>query len=110
MKTAIHPTYNSKATITCNSCKTTFQAGSTLDAVYVEVCSNCHPFYTGQSGQLVDTDNLVDRYRKRTEAANANLVIKKRKKAEERKGSRVQEISSAPKVTLKDMLKGVNSK
>ena len=82
-----------------------FEAGSTLDAVYVEVCSNCHPFYTGQSGQLVDTDNLVDRYRKRTEAANTSLVIKKRKKAEDRKGSRVQEVSTAPKVTLKDMLK-----
>ncbi len=109
MKTGIHPKYNPKATVTCNSCKTVYTAGSTVDELTVEVCSNCHPFYTGKTGQLVDTDNLVDKFRKRTEAANSNLVIKKRQKAQERKGSSVNEISAAPKVTLKDMLKDLQS-
>ena len=108
MKNGTHPNYNEKITITCNSCKTTFQAGSTASEINVEVCSHCHPFYTGQTGQLVDTDNLVDKFRKRTEAANSTLVIKKRAKINER-NAKTSEISSAPSVTLKDMLRGLQN-
>ena len=46
MKDGIHPKYN-EATVTCN-CGNTFTTGSTKEDIHVEVCSKCHPFYTGQ--------------------------------------------------------------
>ena len=46
MKDGIHPKYY-EATVTCN-CRNTFTTGSTKEDIHVEVCSNCHPFYTGQ--------------------------------------------------------------
>jgi len=72
MKDAIHPTYNSAVTVTC-VCGNTFKTGSTEPAIQVEVCSNCHPFYTGKQ-KLVDTAGRVDRFRKRLEG-----TVKKRK-------------------------------
>lgn len=47
MKEGIHPEYH-KATVTCTSCGNTFETGSTKGDIKVEVCSNCHPFYTGR--------------------------------------------------------------
>ncbi len=46
MKEGIHPTYH-QATVTCN-CGNTFVTGSTKEDIHVEICSKCHPFYTGQ--------------------------------------------------------------
>ena len=46
MKEGIHPNYN-QATVTCN-CGNTFTVGSTKKDIHVEICSKCHPFYTGQ--------------------------------------------------------------
>ncbi|MDQ5927841.1 MAG: large subunit ribosomal protein, partial [Patescibacteria group bacterium] len=46
MKTDIHPTYNSKATVKC-ACGATFTVGSTKESLDIEVCSTCHPFYVG---------------------------------------------------------------
>ena len=47
MKEGIHPEYH-KATVTCTTCGNTFETGSTKEDIKVEVCSNCHPFYTGR--------------------------------------------------------------
>lgn len=63
MKNSIHPTYNNAITVTC-VCGNTFETGSTESAIQVEICSNCHPFYTGKQ-KLVDTAGRVDRFRKR---------------------------------------------
>jgi large subunit ribosomal protein L31 len=63
MKEAIHPAY-SEITVTC-SCGHTFQTRSTLGQnLEVEVCSNCHPFYTGKQ-KIVDSGGRVDRFRKK---------------------------------------------
>lgn len=63
MKADIHPTYT-EVTVTC-SCGTTFQTRSTLtSALSVEVCSKCHPFYTGKQ-KMVDTGGRVDKFRKK---------------------------------------------
>ncbi len=108
MKTSIHPQYNSKATITCMSCKTTFQAGSTLESVSVEICSNCHPFYTGKSEQLIDTDDKIKKFQAKFAAADTSKVMKKRQKVEARKTSKVSAVDTTSKLTLKDMLKQMN--
>ncbi len=63
MKPDIHPDYHS-IKITC-SCGHSIQTGSTLsEDIHVEVCSNCHPFYTGQQ-KIVDTGGRVERFRRR---------------------------------------------
>lgn len=63
MKSGAHPQY-SEITVTC-TCGNTFQTRSTLGAnLDVEVCSNCHPFYTGKQ-KLLDSGGRVDRFRKK---------------------------------------------
>jgi large subunit ribosomal protein L31 len=64
MKAGIHPDYK-EVTVTC-SCGDTFKTRSTLgkDALHVEVCSACHPFYTGKQ-KIVDTAGRVEKFRQR---------------------------------------------
>jgi large subunit ribosomal protein L31 len=69
MKKDIHPTYYADATIGC-ACGHTFTVGSTVKDIHVELCSHCHPFYTGQQ-RLVDTARRVDKFQKRIEAQTA---------------------------------------
>lgn len=63
MNKSIHPEYHTNATIVCASCNSTLVTGSTVPEMRIEVCSNCHPFYTGKQ-HLVDTAGRVDRYRR----------------------------------------------
>jgi large subunit ribosomal protein L31 len=62
MKTGIHPNYV-VATVTC-SCGNTFTTRSTKADLHVELCSECHPFYTGKQ-KLVDTGGRIDRFERR---------------------------------------------
>lgn len=69
MKTGIHPTYK-QIVVTC-ACGNTFQVGSTLsEDLRVEICSACHPLYTGKS-KLIDTAGRVDTFVARQKAARA---------------------------------------
>lgn len=63
MKKDIHPKYHKKAKITC-ACGNVIETGSTNETTQVELCSNCHPFYTGKQ-KLVDTARRVDKFQKR---------------------------------------------
>ena len=63
MKTQIHPTYYEDAVVTC-ACGNTFTTGSTHKELKTEICSVCHPFYTGQQ-RIVDTGGQVERFRRR---------------------------------------------
>jgi large subunit ribosomal protein L31 len=67
MKTGIHPKYV-EATVTCG-CGNTFKVGSTKPVLKVDVCSNCHPFYTGQQ-RILDTAGRVERFRRRFNIAD----------------------------------------
>lgn len=62
MKKGIHPDYH-ECTVTC-ACGATFQTGSVKKEMKVEICSQCHPFFTGKQ-KLVDTGGRVDRFNKR---------------------------------------------
>ena len=62
MKENIHPKYE-KTTITC-ACGNVIETGSTKKDIRVEICSKCHPFFTGKQ-KLVDTGGRVDRFKKR---------------------------------------------
>jgi large subunit ribosomal protein L31 len=66
MKAGIHPDYD-LATVRC-SCGNEFQTRSTKPELHVEICSECHPFYTGKQ-KLVDTGGRVERFQRRLEKA-----------------------------------------
>lgn len=68
MKTKIQPKYFSKAKVSCASCGATWETGSTAAEIRTEVCSNCHPFYTGQQARILDREGQVDRFYKRLQA------------------------------------------
>ena len=65
MKPNTHPKYH-QATVMCASCHTTFTVGSTRTELRVDVCSNCHPFYTGKQ-TIIDTAGQVERFQRRLE-------------------------------------------
>ncbi len=89
MKANIHPTWYNDAKVTC-ACGSMFTTGSTLPEIRVEICSNCHPFFTGQQ-KFVDTLGQVERFTKRTEESKAKseekkkVLLKRAQKVEEKK-------------------------
>ncbi len=89
MKEAIHPTFYADALFTCGSCGTTWRTGSTKKEVHVDICSNCHPFFTGTQ-RIVDTAGQVERFTKRLAARETAVEqgqvkgSKKQRRAQER--------------------------
>lgn len=71
MKQDIHPKYFLNATVVC-ACGNTWQTGSTVEKIHTDVCSDCHPFYTGEQ-RIVDTEGQVDRFYKRLQARQSYL-------------------------------------
>ncbi len=67
MKPDIHPKF-SETTITC-ACGAEFTAGSTKESIRVEICSQCHPFFTGKQ-KLIDTAGRIEQFRKKYEKHN----------------------------------------
>ena len=63
MKKEIHPKYDIKAKATC-ACGAIFEVGSTMSEIKMEICSQCHPFYTGND-KVMDTAGRVERFNKR---------------------------------------------
>lgn len=67
MKKDIHPKYDIKAKATC-ACGAIFEVGSTMPEIAMEICSQCHPFYTGNE-KIMDTAGRVERFKKRQAAS-----------------------------------------
>ncbi len=67
MKKETHPTYYPQASVTC-ACGNKFSVGSTLEDINVEICSACHPFFTGEE-KIMDTGGRVERFKQRRAAA-----------------------------------------
>lgn len=68
MKADIHPTYYDKAEAKC-ACGAVYTVGSTTENISVEICSACHPFYTGLD-KVMDTAGRVDKFKKRASLAS----------------------------------------
>jgi len=79
MKKDIHPKYHPDAQIIC-ACGNIIKTGSTVKEMKVEICSACHPFYTGKKKTL-DTTGRVDRFKKLAEKASEKKAAAKAKKA-----------------------------
>lgn len=96
MKAKVHPEYNQAVKVTC-ACGTNWTTGSTQDAINIEICSACHPFYTGKS-RLLDTAGRVDRFRSRTERAKVlGAEAQVRTKAREERKARELELAKKAK-------------
>lgn len=76
MKDGIHPTYQ-VVTVAC-ACGNSFETRSTASRIRLEICSNCHPFYTGRQ-RLVDTAGRVERFEKRYASTGGKTVERKPK-------------------------------
>ena len=85
MKANIHPTYYPDAKVTCASCGTSWTTGSTKKEIRVDICSNCHPFFTGESQRILDIEGQVDRFYKKLSARQT--YVEQQKVKEELKGS-----------------------
>lgn len=92
MKAKIHPQYFQDAKVICG-CGNTFTLGSTKKEIRVEICSSCHPLYTGED-RMVDTKGQVEKFKTRQKKA-ASMIVKKR--------DTVQRTRERQK-TLKDLL------
>jgi len=96
MKTDIHPKYYSNCKVTC-VCGNTFLTGSTEPEIKVELCSACHPFYTGKQ-KLVDTARRVEKF---TAKVSAKDSIAKNKKGKKVKRAERAEVRARKEVVVK---------
>lgn len=71
MREGIHPTYYPDAKVSCASCAATWTTGSTKKEIRVEICSNCHPFFSGEAQRIVDIEGQVDRFYKKLRVRQA---------------------------------------
>ena len=83
MKATIHPEWV-ETKVTCLGCNTTFTSHSTVPEITVEICSQCHPFYTGKQ-KLVDTAGRVDRFRSQLKKSGEIKTVIKPKAARPKK-------------------------
>ncbi len=98
MKAKIHPTYYPDAKVTCASCGSTWTTGSTKKEIRVDICSNCHPFFTGESQRILDIEGQVDRFYKKLSARQT--YVEQQRVKEELKGSPerpIEELALAPR-------------
>ncbi|OGG01879.1 50S ribosomal protein L31 [Candidatus Gottesmanbacteria bacterium RBG_16_52_11] len=101
MKAAIHPQWFDKAVVSC-ACGNTFTVGATKPEIKTDICSNCHPFYTGEM-KFVDALGRVERFQQKQKQAReqaSQLAAKKKKKQERQEQLRSQK-------SLKDMLTAI---
>jgi large subunit ribosomal protein L31 len=91
MKAEIHPKLK-QTKVHCNGCKTEFITEATVDSITVDICSQCHPFYTGKQ-KLVDTAGRVEKFKARAEAAKKSKSAEAKRVAAkaEQEGEEVQE-------------------
>ncbi len=99
MKVNIHPNWFPEATVTC-ACGATFITGSTVPAIRVDICSKCHPLFTGQQ-KFIDTLGQVDRFVKKPETSKVKQEESKR--ILEARQSRVDS-AKKERPSLKDLL------
>jgi len=119
MKKDIHPKYDT-VVVTC-ACGNSFETKSTKSEIRVEICSACHPFFTGKQ-KIIDTAGRVEKFQKKMVLKQADLVSKtekraKRKEADvkikdvetkEKKAKKLSDATSGGEVTVKKVAKESN--
>lgn len=98
MKSAIHPKWYPQAVVSC-ACGNTFTVGSTKEKIQIDICSKCHPFFTGEM-RFVDTMGRVERFQNKQKQAAATNYVSKKKKLKMKQDAPAQK-------SLKEMLMGL---
>ena len=99
MKKGIHPQVYIDAVVTC-ACGNSFITMSTKKDIAVEICSACHPFFTGKK-RYIDTEGQIDKFAKKVKAAQESGVVVKSSK--EKKADKAAAVGNKKPVTLKDL-------
>lgn len=105
MKAGIHPQYF-EATVTC-ACGNTYTVGSTTQDIKLDICSACHPFFTGEM-RFVDTMGRVEKFQLKQQAGGGALAVSKKLKKALKKKQEEEEDAKKPK-SLKEMLDRVKT-
>jgi large subunit ribosomal protein L31 len=99
MKQGLHPEFYPDAVVTC-ACGNSWTTGSTKKTIRTEVCSNCHPFFTGQQQRLIDIEGQVDRFYKKLQARQDIVDQKKARETSKLSLERtISELEFAPRAT-----------
>lgn len=106
MKASIHPKWFSEAKVVC-ACGNTFVTGATVPEITVEVCYNCHPYYTGQM-KFLDTAGRVDAFKAKIAQASGKNISKTEKRKLKRE-ARIKAEMNRPD-SLEDLRASKNSK
>jgi large subunit ribosomal protein L31 len=100
MRAEIHPTYYPEAKVSCASCGATWTTGSTRKELRVDVCSNCHPFFTGEAARLIDIEGQVDRFYKKLQARQTHADAAEAREAAKAAPERtIEELGLATRAT-----------
>ncbi|HBK80986.1 MAG TPA: 50S ribosomal protein L31, partial [Nitrospinae bacterium] len=78
MKADIHPELY-ETTVVCSGCQTEFKTHSTRESFRIEICSNCHPFYTGKQSRIIDTEGRVEKFVKKFQDQQTRVSKRKRR-------------------------------
>src|SRR5689334_1593226 len=99
MQAEIHPkVYEAK--VTCASCGTTWTTSSTKQELRIDVCSKCHPFFTGEAARLIDIEGQVDRFYKKLSARQTYVETQKtREEAKTSPDRAVDDLGVSPRAT-----------
>lgn len=100
MKKGIHPAWYPEAKVSC-SCGNSFTLGSTSEEIHVEICSKCHPFYTGEM-KFIDTAGRVERFKNKQQSVDPSKVLKKRERLLLKRQEEERKEAERPK-SLKEM-------
>jgi large subunit ribosomal protein L31 len=99
MKPKIHPTYYTDTQVVCASCGSKWLTGSTRKTIHVEVCSKCHPFFSGEQARMLDVEGQVDRFYKKLQVRQEYVESQKAKEAKKAPPKPVTELELGIRVT-----------
>ena len=100
MKAEIQPTYYPDAKVTCASCGTTWTTGSTRKELRVDICSNCHPFFSGEAARIIDIEGQVDRFYKKLQARQTHVDAQQAREASRKSPDRpIAEVGLSTRAT-----------
>lgn len=101
MKKGVHPKWYPEAKVSC-ACGNSFITGSTVPEIKVDICSACHPFFTGEE-KFLDTAGQVERFEKRRGGAKSDLVSKRERRKVKRE-EKIKKMEALPR-TLEELRK-----
>src|SRR5512138_761676 len=109
MKAQIHPTYYPDSKVTCATCGRTWTTGSTKKELRVDICSNCHPFFSGEAQRIIDIEGQVDRFYKKLSARQTYVETKKAQEAAKKSPERpIGELGLSSRATESLKKAGIN--